>query len=135
MVGFPLIGRQDRVVSRSRMLNTKTIVHTTTFAFQLYRDIIMNTSKVLYHTIHTMGFGRVKDHDEVGDRPEDLLLPPKDGVLLPQLLDELLLPFAAELGRLAVGRLVLVNDAVARRLVQCPIGLAREGKLLSYLAT
>lgn len=48
--------------------------------------------------------GRVEDHDEVGDRPEDLLLPPKDGVLLPQLLDELLLPLAAELGRLAVGR-------------------------------
>ena len=58
-----LAGRQDRVVSRSRMLNTKTIVHTTTFAFQLYRDIIMNTSKVLYHAIHTMGFGRVKDHE------------------------------------------------------------------------
>ena len=48
--------------------------------------------------------GRVEDHDEVGDRPEDLLLPPKDGILLPQILDELLLPLAAELGRLAVGR-------------------------------
>ena len=48
--------------------------------------------------------GRIEHNDEVGYRPEDLLLPPQDGILVAQVLDELLLPLPAELGRSAVGR-------------------------------
>lgn len=76
--------------------------------------------------------GRIEHNDEVGYRPEDLLLPPQDGVLLAKVLDELLLPLSAELGRSAVGgtlhHLLLLD--VGREGVRRSTGEAYRGGMM-----